>query len=213
MATPWYEVSARVRVMLSDTGATPKWDDQDLLRYANAALVDMSTGLPRWSRQSFAVTSGTASLSVPDDMISVQKVEVDAGIFLNRYHMVSGRVLEPKIAGYVLFGREVLFYPPPTDDVTITLYGWTLYDPLVTSADVLTIPIWAELALQYLVCALAVEREEMKDAKLSRFATRRDKGDERDDNPITPLANKYRALYREQLEMLGARVFDLARSP
>jgi len=188
----WGEMKSNLRTDLKDTGASPRWSDNDLYVFWQDAVRDYSLWFPYLPNRTQLSEKGTGvgPYTLPSDLVDVIFVEVPENRFLEervprpgvRYPSQSGRPFY-----WYLIGGSLMLDVAPYDASDILLTYTAMH---ALPADVnddskdLTIPdVDLELPRLY-VQAKAYGQMRSKQSSLDRFKTRVSSGNTRQDNPL-----------------------------
>jgi hypothetical protein len=216
--TTWAEIREDVRLRLKDTNDTRyKWSDVELLMYCRDALRNFSVRFPRRTEVEVEVLAGTATYALPASLVRVNLVVTPERV-LRELTLQPGAILaqrpsassfargyiDPlkKVHGFTVKEGSLRLYPEPEVDMTVVVHMDELYEEPDEDTDVIQIPSIAHIALKYLICAYAVERDELADGSLRRWATSDDAGVRRDDNPLRPVARDFYRRYENEIRWL-----------
>jgi hypothetical protein len=218
MAT-WGDIRTDIRYRLKDTSTTRyKWSDVELLMYARDAMRNFSTRFPQRLEEEISVLSGTADYALPTDTVRVdlvitpervlREIELQPGRLIATRPTAANRIrynstdLTQRVYGFTVRAGTLRLFPTPETDFTAVVRLDTLYAEPVDEDSEITIPSIAHVALKYLICAYAVERDELADSSLRRWATKEDGGTNRDDNPLRPMARDFYRRYETEIRWL-----------
>ena len=188
----WGEMKAVLRIDLKDTGATPRWNDNDLYIAWLDAVRDYSLWFPYMPERAQLSGTGTGPYTLPSDFVRAVFVEVPEDRFLEeraprpgvRYLTQAGRPFN----WYLLGGNLMLDVAPyDTDDVLLTYEALhSMPSDVNDDTDDLTIPVVDEELPRLYVQAKVYGQMRQQQSALDRFKTRVSAGNTRDDNPLNP---------------------------
>lgn len=178
--TTWATLRGNVRIILSDTGDSPRFTDTELLLYCKRAL-DAYSGYFPMKGNSVVTSTGTDGQYTLETEWKIDRVshETDAGYenFLEEVTRIPGRAMSYYTEGWWRVG-DVLYVTPTTLE-DIKVYYTTLHTHPESDTSVLTIPQMDEMLIEKYICGMAMDRYIGKAAMLDRWRDRK-----RDDNPI-----------------------------
>jgi len=188
----WGETKADLRTYLRDTGATPRWTDNDLYVFWTDAVRDYSLWFPLVPDRVELSGTGTGPYTLPADFINVVFIEVPENRFLEermprpgvRYPSQSGR----PFYWYLLGGSLMLDVAPYDAEAVLMTYAamHTIPDNVNDDTSDVTIPdVDHELPRLY-VAAKVYGQMRSRQSALDRFKTQVSSGNTREDNPLSP---------------------------
>jgi hypothetical protein len=188
----WGDMLAMLRNDLQDSGATPRWSDEELYNYWLDAVRDYSLWFPYVPDRNQLSGSGTGPYTLPSDFVRVIWLEVPENRFLEERSPRPG-VRFPSQSGrpfywYLLGGSLYLDVAPLDTDQVLLTYGALHTTPSDVNDDTndITIPN-ADLELPRLyVQAKVYGQMRQKQSSLDRFKTQVSSGNTRTDNPLGP---------------------------
>ena len=191
----WGNVLADIRADLRDNGETQRWTDEVLFLFAKDAIRAYSADLPLFIYRTELTASG-GKFQLPSNFISAATVELEQGIYLERFDPQPGRRYFPQSSAtrYYISAGYLYLDTPPTDGDTVLLSYRALHTLPTSEADtttVMTIPSEDEELIRIYVRAKVAEQMRLATASIDRF---RPGSADRDDNPLIP---EYRQLIEE----------------
>jgi hypothetical protein len=196
----WGELLADIRADLRDSGETKRWTDEMLFLFTKDAIRAYSADLPLFVyRTELAASNGKFPL--PASFLSVVTVELEQGVYLEKFDPRPGRRFIPQARATRFFVSAGYLHldAPPTDGDTVLLSYRAMHD-LPRSEDdleaVMTVPAEDEELIRIYIRAKVAEQMRLAQASLDRFKP--GSGD-RDDNPMIPE-------FRQLMEEFHARV-------
>jgi hypothetical protein len=188
----WGEMKLTLRTDLKDTGATPRWSDNDLYVFWMDAVRDYSLWFPYVPDRTQLSGTGAGPYTLPADFVNVIFVEVPEDRFLEermprpgvRYLSQSGR----PFYWYLLGGNLMLDVTPYDTDEVLLTYAAIHEIPSDVNDDThaITIPD-GDIELPRLYTSAKVYGQmRSKQSSLDRFKTRVAAGNTREDNPLGP---------------------------